>query len=148
MLLLQNISESGCCRPSTQLTLLSFLSNCNTLHLLLHPQPCSVCTEKCCCKNNFTPCFDLAAQSFISARVQRTEVGLRHWAGGRDVRSGMGSGLPGLGRTWVRARTESQLLHRGPCPSYCSFFSNIENSIFVHKFKVPSGLPHFCIINH
>lgn len=67
---------------------------------------------------------------------------------GWDVRLGMGSGLPGLGRTQARARTESQLSHRGPCPSSRSFFLDTENSIFAHKFKVPSGLPHFSIISH
>lgn len=108
----------------------------------------SVCTQKCCCKINFTPCFDLVAQRFVPARVRRTEVGLRHWAGGWDVRLGMGSGLPGLGRTQARARTESQLSHRGPCPSSRSFFLDTENSIFAHKFKVPSSLPHFSIISH
>jgi len=60
----------------------------------------------------------------------------------------MGLGLPDLDRTQVRARTKSQLLHREPCPSSYSFFSNTENSIFVHKFNDPSGLPHFCDISH
>ena len=73
---------------------------------------------------------------------------LRHWARGRDTRLGMGLGLPDLDRTQVRARTKSQLLHREPCPSSYSFFSNTENSIFVHKFNDPSGLPHFCDISH
>lgn len=117
-----HISESGSCFFSAPTVMLL---------LLLHPQPSlSLCTQKCCCKNHFSHGLMLLPTISI---CQAAEV------------QGVSGAPAGANQTQAGPGAEMQLLHRRPYPI---FFSNIENGIFDHNFKVAFNLSHSCVISH
>lgn len=130
-------SELGCWCPPTWLLLLSFPHICRMLHLLLHPILALSMQQKCGCKNNFTPYFDLVAQPLVSAEVLgwKSRHEIRHVGKAARLRQDLGNS-----QNQITASVE------GAMPHFLQLFLRHREQHFCLQLKVPSGLPHFSVI--